>query len=268
MSEKRGGSIANAALIAEDLTRNLGTEIVGLRVVCLGKTNSTMDVARQHAESGAADGTVITAEQQTSGHGRFKRKWISPKGENLLFSVILRPRLSQLPSVNMAATLALLKTIEKLTDLRPTVKWPNDVRVGGKKLAGILMEDSLESSSLRYAVVGIGFNVNMDVTSHSEIAIIATSLSSETGRVFNRTLVLRTYLQELDKLYLLVKDGQPLYPDWKASLETLGKQVEFKWGDTVEAGIAVDVTPDGDLVLQRPNGTTVNLVAGEVTFQK
>ncbi|MSP78595.1 MAG: biotin--[acetyl-CoA-carboxylase] ligase [Dehalococcoidia bacterium] len=267
-AEKRGGSVAGRPLIAEELALNLGTDVIGKRVICLDKTNSTMEAARSEADAGVPEGTVVTAEQQTAGRGRFKRKWVSPKGENLLFSIILRPPLSQLSAVNMAATLALVKTVEKLTGLRAAVKWPNDVRIDGKKLAGILIEDSIESGAVRYAVIGIGLNVNMDVSRHSEIANIATSLLAATGKRFDRSLVLRTYLQELDRLYAAVKGGDPLFAPWKASLETLGKEIEVKWQDAIEVGVAVDVTIEGNLLLQRRDGSTINLVAGEVTFQK
>ena len=141
------------------------------------------------------------------------------------------------------------------------------MRVNGKRLARILLEDSIEGNTVRYAVIGIGFNVNMLAERHSEIADIATSLASATGRTFSRLLVLRTYLQELDRQDAAIKSGEPLFPAWKANLETLGKHLQVKWRDTIEEGVAVDVSTDGELVLQRADGSTVNLVAGEVTLQ-
>jgi BirA family biotin operon repressor/biotin-[acetyl-CoA-carboxylase] ligase len=247
---------------------DLGTQVVGRRVVCLHKTSSTMDVAREEAEKGAPEGTVVTAEQQTSGRGRFKRAWLSRPGEDLLFSVVFRPRLAQLPALNMAATLAVVRTVAKITGAQPTIKWPNDVRVGGKKLCGILLEDELDGSQVRHAVVGVGLNVNMDPTRHREIAETATSMAVLAGSQVSRLLALRTYLQELDRLYLAVKSDQSLYADWRANMETLGKRVQVRWQDSADEGLAEDVNPEGNLLLRKDDGSLVTLVAGEVTLQR
>ncbi|MSQ12056.1 MAG: biotin--[acetyl-CoA-carboxylase] ligase [Dehalococcoidia bacterium] len=254
-------------LDAAQVQLNLGTEVVGRRVVCLDKVGSTMDVARAEAEAGAPDGTVIVAEEQTAGRGRFQRAWLSPRGQDLLFSVIFRPRLTQLPLLNMAATLAIAHAASTLAGLHPAVKWPNDVRVDGKKLCGILLEDVIEAGELKHAVVGIGLNVNMDASRYPEIASIATSLAMATGRRFSRLTVLRAVLQELDRLYVGMQRGMSPFADWRASLETLGKRVQVRWQETMEEGVATDVDAEGNLFLTRDDGTFVKLVAGEVTLQ-
>ena len=116
------------------------TKAVGRRIIHLTSTISTMDVARKEAEDGAAEGTVVIAEEQTAGRGRFGRKWESPAGLNLYFTLVLRPDINRLRALSIVAPLAVCRAIEGSTSLRPQIKWPNDVLVDRKKLAGILPE--------------------------------------------------------------------------------------------------------------------------------
>ena len=143
--------------------------------------------------------------------GRFNRAWVSPRGENLSFSVILTPTAKQLPYMNMAATLAVARTVADTADLKPTIKWPNDVRVGGLKISGILIETAIEGEDSVCAIIGIGVNVNFDPSLYAEIADISTSLYRETRQHRNRTPVLRTTLLEhFDDAYTAVRSGMSL----------------------------------------------------------
>jgi BirA family biotin operon repressor/biotin-[acetyl-CoA-carboxylase] ligase len=226
-----------------------------------------MDEARGQAEGGAPEGTVVVAEQQTAGRGRFDRPWASPPGENLLFAVGLWPTLAQLSSLNMAATLAVCEAIIGLTDLEPTVKWPNDVLVNGRKVSGILIETAVESGVGGYAVVGIGLNVNFDPSEYPEIASTATSLRAETRRVQDRERVLVAVLASLDSLYARVRNGESLIDEWGQRLETLGRDVQVRWKDRLLEGRATGIDGKGNLLLSQRDGSTVTAVAGEVTLQ-
>ena len=226
-----------------------------------------MDEARRLADEGRPEGTVVIAEEQTAGRGRFDRVWVSPPGDDLLFSVILRPQVEQLPYVNMAATLAVSGAIVTLTGLNPAIKWPNDVRIGGRKVCGTLIETSMEGERVRYAVVGMGLNVNFDPSRHPDIVGTATSLSIETGKRLDRTRVLADVLRRLDDLYAAVKEGRSLTEEWAARLETLGKDVRVRWRDQVYEGLAREVDEQGNLVIANADGSTVTVVAGEVTLQ-
>ena len=226
-----------------------------------------MDEARRLAQSGCEEGTVVVAEEQTAARGRFDRRWVSPPGENLCFSVILKPTLDQLPYANMAAALAVVRAVRSLDGLRPSIKWPNDVRVGGRKLCGILVEAALESRHVPFAVVGVGLNVNLDPSRYPEIASTATSVYRETGRRTDRTPVLRSVLEHLDDLYRGVKSGLSLTGDWAALLDTLGRDVEVRWRESVVRGRADSVDDQGNLVLTRRDGSTFKATAGEVTLQ-
>ena len=251
-----------AYLKAENSGRLVGSRILYHKVL-----GSTMDEARRLAEQGAPEGAVVIADEQTSGRGRFDRSWVSSPGQDLSFSVVLRPTADRLCYVNMAATLAVSAAVAEATGLAPTVKWPNDVRLNGRKVSGILIEAAVESGEPRHAVVGIGVNVNLDPSETPEIACIVTSLYRETGRRLDRTRVLRTLLRELDDLYEAVKTGRSLTEQWAAQLETLGRTVQVRWGEQLFEGRADRVNEQGNLVLTTPDGSSLTVVAGEVTLQ-
>jgi len=241
--------------------------LVGNRVLFYESLGSTMDEAGRLAERDEAEGTVVLAERQTRGRGRFDRRWTSPGGAGLLFSVVLRPNSVQLPFVNMAATLAVSSAIAEVTGLSTSIKWPNDVRVGGRKVSGILIETAVESGEPRHAVLGVGINVNLALGRFPEIAETATSLYRETGQHVSRTAVLMAFLDRLDTLYGVVKAGESLTQRWAAQLETLGRSVTVRWGERVVEGQAFDVDDVGNLWVARPDGSSVKLLAGEVTSQ-
>ena len=241
--------------------------VVGRRIDYHRLIGSTMDAARELAHDGEPEGAVVIAEEQNKGRGRFNRVWVSPPGLNLYFTVLLRPEPVQLPYMNMAAALAVHDTAARFAKLAPAVKWPNDVRVGGRKLSGILVETEFEGDRLSHALVGIGLNVNLDVSQHPEIADTATSLRSEAGREFDRSDALISVLKNLDAWYARVKAGESLTDHWAATLETLGKRVELRWREQILTGLAESVDDQGNLTLLQPNGERVTVVAGEVTSQ-
>ena len=240
--------------------------LIGNRILYHQVVDSTMDEARKAAEAGAPEGTVILAEEQRAGRGRFNRTWVSPRGQNLLFSILLYPSPSQLNQMNMAASLAVARGIEEVSGLQPTIKWPNDVRLGGRKAAGILIESSVEGEKLS-AIVGIGVNVNFDPSQTSEIASIATSMSAEAGRSFPRGQVLEAILAEMESLYLKVRSGETIVDEWSVKVETLGKQVQVRWGDQVYEGVAQSLDGEGNLLLRLGDGSLLKVTAGEVTLQ-
>lgn len=259
--------MAHTDLDIDLLRRVLSSRVVGSNVLHYDLLGSTMDEARRLAEQDAPEGTVVIAEEQTAGRGRFDRSWISPRGQNLSFSVMLRPTAAQLPFMNMAATLAVYETLVDMTGLAPAIKWPNDVRINGLKASGILIETTMEGPDVSYAIVGIGLNVNFDPSEFPEIAPTATSIIRETGHKADRTVVLRILLEHFDDLYRSVKAGRSLTEEWSARLETLGRTVQIRWRDTVTEGHAKSVDEQGNLVLTRADGSTFVAVAGEVTLQ-
>ena len=254
-------------LDVDRLRRNLAGRVVGSQIIYHQRLDSTMDEARRLADAGQAEGAVVVAEEQTAGRGRFRREWISPPGENLLFSVVLRPTAAQLRFVNMAATLAVCLTVESETAEAAAIKWPNDVRVGGLKISGILIETAMERRDVKHTVVGMGINVNLDPAKYPEIASLATSVYRVSGRRVERTAIMEQSLQRFDELYSVVKDGRSLTGQWASRLDTLGKSVRVRWGDRVIEGEAEDVDEDGSLIVARADGSRAVMLAGEVTSQ-
>lgn len=259
--------LAHADLDVDLVSRNLAGRIIGCRVLHYETLGSTMDEARSLAERGEPDGTVVVVEEQTAGRGRFDRAWVSPRGQNLSFSVVLRPTAAQLPYVNMAATLAIARCVSEITHQETGIKWPNDVRIDGLKISGILIETAMAGMELDHAVVGIGLNVNFDPAEHPEIASTATSLYRETGETQDRGEVLGRVLAELDDLYRAVRSGKSLTNDWAAMLETLGRTVQVRWKERVIEGRADAVDDQGNLILVGAGGVTTTVTAGEVTLQ-
>ena len=135
---------------------SLADAIIGHRIEYHRLIGSTMDVARELAREGAAEGTVVIAEEQNKGRGRFDRAWVSPPDLNLYFTVLLRPQPDHLPYMNMAAALGVYEAAAEITGLKPTVKWPNDVRIDGRKLSGILVETEFDGPRLDHSLVGVG----------------------------------------------------------------------------------------------------------------
>lgn len=228
---------------------------------------STMDIASQLAKEGVKEGTVIIASEQTQARGRLGRTWVSPAGESISLSVVLRPTVVQLKQLNMVASLATLRSITAVAGVRPSIKWPNDILMNGRKVSGILIENIFEGANLKAAVVGIGINVNFDPASFPEIAATATTLSIEAGRSISSQDLTRHLLNELDELYRGLQQAGTIYDSWIPFVETLGKWVRVRSGDHVLEGHAVSVTDNGSLILRRSDGSTLILDAGEVTLQ-
>lgn len=248
------------------ILKSSNTTLVGQSILYYPSISSTMDIARKMVRDRVNDGMVIVAGEQTSGRGRFERRWLSPSGTSLSLSIILHPALALLPQLNMAASLAVVQSIERLASLNPVIKWPNDVLIDGKKVSGILIESIFDGNELEATIVGIGINVKMAPYEFPEISAIATSLSVESGSEISRRSVLYSLLEEFDQLYQELKRGGAIYDRWLARLETLGKLVQVRWGDTVEEGYVESINTDGSLVLKRHDGSLITMVAGEVTL--
>ena len=210
---------------------------------------------------------MALADEQTAARGRFDRRWIGGPDDNVAFSVVLRPEQAWASQINMAASLGVASAVERLAGVEATVKWPNDVRVGGKKLAGILVETAMRPEGLEHAVLGIGINVNLDPSAFPEISGTATSLMAAAGRPLDRADVLRAVLEDVDDRYAEVRRGESLTDRWAGRLDTLGSTVRVRWRDSEMVGRATGVDDEGNLLLTGPDGSVRTAIAGEVTLQ-
>lgn len=239
--------------------------IVGREVYHLASVGSTMDVARELAAAGRDEGLVVQAEEQTAGRGRQGRRWVAPPGTSLLFTVVLRPPLPALEALPMAAAVAVVRAVERVTGLKPAIKWPNDLVVGGRKFGGILVETEFFGSELAWALLGIGINVNWDPGAElPELAGQATGLARELGRPVDREVLFREVLLELDRTYIRLLGGWSPFWAWRRRLITVGHQVEVVAGDEKLRGLAAGVDRAGRLRLRTESGQTRVISFGDV----
>ena len=253
-------------LVSATIRGGLFTRTVGKRLVFFQEIPSTMDQAARLAKENTADGTVVVAETQTSGRGRFGRNWVSPGG-NIFMSVVFRPTLDALPYLGIMAGVATVQTIRKTTTLAPKIKWPNDVMLDGKKVAGVLVESVMEGDSVCYAVLGIGLNVALDPSQNAETSGIATSLEAAAGKPLAREDILRQLLQDLDSLYLKLRQGQTPLEPWREMLDTLGQKIQVSWRNDTYSGLAESIDQLGNLQLRLEDGRLVTMTAGDVTLR-
>ncbi len=260
--------------------QNLLHGLTGLRfghpVYLYQQIGSTNDEARRLAQAAAPEGLLVVAEQQTAGRGRAGRRWITPPGAALAFSLVLRPAVpaAQAARLTMIAGLAVCEAIEQIAGVRPLLKWPNDILVGGQKAGGILVEavtatDGPAVGQLEFAVVGIGLNVD-EAPAPDQVDFPATALATQAGQPIDRLRLLRAILQRLEARYpaLLAADPHPLHADWAARLAWLGEPVVARTPNGDVAGQAEDADLDGALVVRLDSGERVRLLAGDVRLRR
>jgi BirA family biotin operon repressor/biotin-[acetyl-CoA-carboxylase] ligase len=225
-----------------------------------------MDLARDAARHGAPEGTVALADAQTAGRGRLGRSWVTPPALNLASTLILRPPANVVRALSMVTPLAIAGAVEEHAGVRCDIKWPNDVQVEGKKLAGILIETELDADQ-PFVLVGAGINVNFDPRDHEEIRDIATSLLAATGHAHDREALLAAYLLHFEQLYSAAKSGESMRERWRDRLVTLSQRVTATTPGGVTEGIAEDVDTDGSLLIRTGDGALVAIEAGDVTLR-
>lgn len=246
--------------------KNFDTSIIGKKIFYYGKVISTNDIAKKIALEGMDEGTVVLADEQENGRGRLKRSWLSPRG-CIALSVVLKPELAQLPYIVMVSSLAVIRAIKTVTDLDAVIKWPNDVLINNKKVCGILIENKFHSKKLHSTVVGIGINVNVEISKLDDIQTIATSLDLEAHTEISRLQLLKSLLENLEYYYLRLTNPKLVFKEWRSNLVTLGKQVQTSYGNIIETGLAESVKQDGTLVIRRIDGSTVDVNVGDVTLR-
>ena len=278
---KRGYSIQSAPglgyilaaspdlLLPEEINAGLATKYIGRRIEHFEEIGSTQERARQLAAEQAEEGTAVVAERQTGGRGRLGRSWASPPHTGIYVSIILRPNLKptdvrQIPLITGVAT---SRAIERVTGTKPRIKWPNDILIDGKKVAGILAEMGAEVDRLHYIALGIGINVNTKTAMlPKEVQGTATSLAEQCGKKVSRVRLLQALFEELEFVYEEFKEFgfRPGREHWKALDGTIGSRVRVSMGERELEGEALDLDPDGALVVKRDDGGLERVIAGDV----
>ncbi len=264
-------------LDAARIRDGLDTLVVGREVTCFEVCDSTNLRAWAAASGGAPDGAAFLADTQTAGRGRQGRTWLDEPGDCLLLSVLFRPiglLATEAHLFTMLAATATLTAVEAAALLAVELKWPNDLVVGERKLAGILVETSLLGDAVEAAVVGVGLNVTLDAASHSSIAATATSIAREVGHPVERLPLARELLRQLDRRYVALRAGDRagIFAEWRARLGTLGRRVEVVGAlpgaaEATSVVLVEDVAPDGALLGRLEDGTRVAYHFAEVSLR-
>ncbi len=242
----------------------LTTTSIGRFLLYRPVTPSTMDLASREAHEGAPHGTVVLAEEQTAGRGRRGRSFYSPAGKNLYFTLVLRCPVEVHRRLPLIVPVAVCTAIQaELPSAR--IKWPNDIWIGDRKAAGMLIDGELTSAGA-VALPGIGINVNADPTVVPELREIATSLARELGREVAREPLLARVCNELEPL--LQATGGHLLQEYRSRSSTLGRGVLVSpVGGGPFEGTAVAIEDDGSLVVERLDGTTEVVTAADVSVR-
>jgi len=253
-----------------ELVRSLlTTKVFGQELHYLVQTGSTMDDARRLAEAGAAHGAVVVADEQLAGRGTKGRTWVSPPGQSIHTTLIVRPSIEVLKRLSIISPVATTDAVRATTLLQPTIKWPNDVQMEQRKMGGILIEADWSEGEPSYALVGIGLNVNFDPAPWAtQIDRPATSLMIELGERQQREPVLAALLNAFEQRYLQSGDAE-LHDTWISRLDTLNRDVTvtLAGGEAID-GRAVGVDDAGALIVETADGARQSFIAGEVTLRE
>ncbi len=259
-------------LIAADLYSRLGNCALVREIVVFEETDSTNDQASKLGKNGAASGLAIFAEKQNAGRGRFGRRWESASHLGLWMSLLLRPTFSpeKWPRLTTWAAVSIASAIERATGVRAGIKWPNDIFVDGRKIAGVLIETGLDRAQENFAVVGIGLNANHAREDFPDaLASIATSLRVATGHAIDRTAMAAAILRELDAHYAdLDRRFEQLVAEATRRSVLLGRWVQVRAADSMLEGVAENLDANGQLLLRTSDGNLATLTAGEVSISK
>jgi len=251
----------------EQIKANLKNKFIGQKIYAFQEVDSTNTVAKFLAGSGIEEGTIVIARSQIKGKGRRGKKWESPLG-GIWLSIILRPEISpqQAALITLGAGVAVTKAIRKF-DVDARIKWPNDVLVDDKKIAGILTEANSKSRRLEYVVVGIGIDSNLDSSSISKKSKIkATTLKEELKKEINEANFISTLLEEFEDVYkdFENKDFEEILYKWRNLSQTIGSYVviEQPFGEVLK-GYVVGINNGGSLILELNTGELKKIISGE-----
>lgn len=258
-------------LYQHEIQKELNTAVLGREVFYYSSVDSTNQVAHDLARKGCPEGSLVVAEEQTAGKGRWSRTWFSPAGLGLWFSLVLRPALSPLSisQIPLVVGASCARAIHEHLGLKPGLKWPNDLVFDGKKACGILVEMDADAERVNFLVVGIGINVNQEKDDFPpDLRETATSLKMELGEEVERTPLLRRILEALESdYYEYCRNGFEQGRDWWLRYNvTLGRPVRVQVGSDILVGTAIDLDMDGSLVLRLNNRQVRRCNAGEITF--
>lgn len=264
--------IENADIFSNiEISRYIESTIMGKNLFFHKETGSTNLDVKKLAEEGAQEGTLVVADRQNAGRGRRGRTWISPSGESIYMSLLLRPDCvpDEASGITLVMAMAVLAATRELGPQNSGIKWPNDIVINKKKMCGILTEMSLEMDAIHYVVVGVGINVNQTYF-EEEISKTATSIFLETGEKVNRSRLVARVMYYFEKYYAVYKetyDLSGLIDEYNRYLLNCNKEVRVLDPKGEYEGIALGINKDGELLVKKESGEVVEVYAGEVSVR-
>lgn len=254
-----------------NIKEKLRTKLVGTELIYFESVESTNRLLNELAEKGKEDGAVLISDRQTGGKGRLGRQWFSPGGVNLYLSALLRPEVNPQNSAvfTFIASLALLKTLDAL-NISSQIKWPNDLLINNKKVAGVLTEMKNEGNKLEFIILGIGLNINLTSDAIKEnlpkISDSVTSLSIEKNMVLDREDVAAKLIGFLDEYYLqFMSEGiNSIVAEWSNRWGMLNEEISVKVDNKIIRGIARKVDNYGFLYIENDKGNLEKIIAGDI----
>ena len=252
------------SLNINSITNELGDSIIGSNFIYLDETTSTMDVARKYSNDSLNDGLVVFAEHQTNARGRLGRDWISEQNQNITFSILVYPNPEMINQLTILSSVIIARFLESI-QLNPQIKWPNDVLVNNKKIAGILVESLFQENNPTCAIIGIGLNVNFFPSVESTNGKIATSISHELGHTIDRSIILIDLLKQFNNFYTEEDSWESIFEYWNQHLVTLGQNITIQTNNQIQiTGIAESVNKSGALKIKKDNGDIEYIDYGEI----
>lgn len=267
-------------LLPDEISNGLKTQIIGREIFYYETTDSTNEQAKKiitNRREKIEDGLLFVAEEQTSGKGRLERTFYSPKSEGILFSIVIRPEIApqDAPKFTLSAAVAIAEAMEEC-QLKPEIKWPNDIVYKGKKIAGILTEMSAEIDKIHCIIIGCGINFSIKKFP-AEIEKIATSIEKERqdlgiSEKIDRITFFQKILEKFDEIYLEILESgfEKIFEKWRKYSITLGKTVRVIPSTDAEEGFegkAIDIDSTGALIVQKSTGEKIPVLAGDVSIR-
>ena len=260
-------------LLPWEITENLKTKFIGKRAYYFDSIDSTQDFALKIASQDNENGTIIISKKQTGGKGRMKRKWFSPVG-GVWMSIIIHPDfdISNTTLVPIATSLALCMAIEKTIKIRPKLKWPNDITIKGKKVAGILVDTSIESNKIESLVLGVGINFKIKQEKLKKNIVNSPNYYGATTLVKKNESALhlvQQFLYELEVVFQWINSGltKKIIFEWTKRSSTIGKNISIINDKKNVTGKAIKIDNDGALIISK-NKQTTRILIGDVTYHK
>jgi BirA family biotin operon repressor/biotin-[acetyl-CoA-carboxylase] ligase len=271
-SQKEGYLLTRTSskLLPYEVHKKLRTQFIGKKMRYLEKTPSTIGVGKQICSESNVEklhGMVIIAEEQTGGVGRMGRAWISPSG-GIWVTIVLKPHIpiDHVFMITMAGSVAVARAIRKEFDLGALIKWPNDIFIGNKKVAGLHLELAAEADKVHYCLLSMGIDANVSLDTFSPaLQNEITSLSAEVGHNVDRASLLARILKEFENHYLLIESGEydAILREWRSLSCTLERRVEIRTLKNSFSGEAVDIDEFGALIIRKDNGKLERVIAGD-----